>query len=148
MRFLMFAAALGVAVLTFAIGSTAGPTAAEVRSLRNADPQVDLTPPDPARQDVHGRFDRAYRLQPPLIPHQIDRYQIDLKANQCLGCHDWSNAAKNGAPTLSMTHYLDRDGRQTDTVAGTRWFCNACHVPQAEAKDLVENTFKPSQSVR
>lgn len=148
MRTLVFVAALGAAALTFGIGAVSGQTAADLKSLRGAAPQVDLSAPEVAHQDVHGRFDRAYRQQPPLIPHQIDRYQIDLKANQCLGCHDWSVAAKNGAPTLSMTHYLDRDGRQTDTVAGTRWFCTQCHVPQAEAKELVENTFKPSQSVK
>ncbi len=149
MRNLMLVAALGVAALTFGIGSVSSQTASPgVETLRRAAPQVDLAAPDTPKQNVGGRFDRAYRQQPPLIPHQIDRYQIDLKANQCLSCHDWSNAAKNGAPTLSMTHYLDRDGRQTDTVAGTRWFCNQCHVPQADAKELVENTFKPSQSVK
>jgi cytochrome c-type protein NapB len=151
MRSFVIAAALGVAALTFAVGSVSGQTAGagvELKSLRGTSPTQDLDPPDVARQNVSGRFDRAYRQQPPLIPHQIDRYQIDLKANQCLGCHDWSVAAKNGAPTLSMTHYQDRDGRQTDTVAGTRWFCTQCHVPQAEAKELVENTFRPSQTVK
>ena len=146
MRKLMLVAALGAAALTFGIGSVASQQAPEVKSLRGASPTVELAAPETPHQNVAGRFDRAYRQQPPLIPHQVDRYQIDLKANQCLGCHDWSNAAKNGAPTLSMTHYLSRDGQQTDTVAGTRWFCNQCHVPQADAKELVENTFKPSQT--
>lgn len=146
MRKLMLVAALGAAALAFGIGSATSQQASDVKSLRGNSPIVDLAPADTPHQNVSGRFDRAYRQQPPLIPHQIDRYQIDLKANQCLQCHDWSNAAKNGAPTLSMTHYLDRDGRQTDTVAGTRWFCNQCHVPQADAKELVENTFKPSQT--
>lgn len=145
----MFVAALGLAAaLSFGIGSVASQQAPEIKTLRGAAPQLDLAAPEQAHQNVAGRFERAYRQQPPLIPHQIDRYQIDLKANQCLGCHDWSLAAKNGAPTLSMTHYLDRDGRQTDTVAGTRWFCNQCHVPQADAKELVENTFKPSSTVK
>jgi cytochrome c-type protein NapB len=142
----MFVAALGlVAGLSLGIGSA---SAQEIKTLRGISPQVEGTVPEQAHQNVSGRFDRAYRQQPPLIPHQIDRYQIDLKANQCLGCHDWSVAAKNGAPTLSMTHYLDRDGHQTDTVAGTRWFCTQCHVPQADAKELVENTFKPSSTVK
>lgn len=146
---IMTVAALGLAAaLSFGIGSVSGQQAPEIKTLRGAAPQVDLAAPEAARQNVSGRFERAYRQQPPLIPHQIDRYQIDLKANQCLGCHDWSTAAKNGAPTLSMTHYLDRNGQQTDTVAGTRWFCNQCHVPQADAKDLVENTFKPSSTVK
>ena len=148
MRKLMLVAALGVAALTFGIGSALSQQSPDVKTLRGAAPTVDLAAPEVAKQNVSGRFDRAYRQQPPLVPHQVDRYQIDLKANQCLGCHDWSNAAKNGAPTPSMTHYLDRNGQQTDTVAGTRWFCNQCHVPQADAKELVENTFKPSQNVK
>lgn len=143
-----FVAALGLAVALIGFGSASSQQAPEVKSLRGVAPQAEVAVPEPAHQNVSGRFDRAYRQQPPLIPHQIDRYQIDLRTNQCLSCHDWSVAAKNGAPTLSMTHYLDREGRQTDTVAGTRWFCNQCHVPQAEAKDLVENTFKPSSSVK
>ena len=91
-----------------------------------------------------GRFSRNYRQQPPLIPHTIDNYQIDLKANRCLSCHDWTTAGERRAPTLSMTHYLDRDGNQLDVVAGTRWFCSQCHVPQADAPALIDNTFEAS----
>jgi cytochrome c-type protein NapB len=153
MRTNVLIAALAAVAIAASVGAVIGQPAGgtkpiELKTLRGADATSDLTPSDPAHQNVAGRFDRAYRQQPPLIPHQIDRYQIDLRANQCLGCHDWSVAAKNGAPTLSMTHYQDRNGTQTDTVAGTRWFCNQCHVPQADAKELVENTFKPSQTLK
>lgn len=112
-----------------------------VRSLRNAPIDETADVPGVFRQDQK-RFGRSYRQQPPLIPHAISRYQVDLRANQCLACHDWTNAGERGAPTLSMTHYLDRDGRQLDHVAGTRWFCTQCHVPQADAPELVENTFR------
>ncbi|TCL10118.1 periplasmic nitrate reductase subunit NapB [Shimia isoporae] len=98
------------------------------------------------KQDTSGRFSRNYRQQPPLIPHSIAQYQIDLNANQCLQCHDWTNAGDRGAPTLSMTHYLDREGNQLDAVAGTRWFCNQCHVPQANSPALVDNDFTPSSN--
>lgn len=93
-----------------------------------------------------GRMQRNYRQQPPLIPHSVSQYQIDLRTNQCLSCHDWSKAGERGAPTLSMTHYLDREGNELDHVAGTRYFCNQCHVPQADTAGLVGNTFKPSVS--
>lgn len=101
-------------------------------------------PPTEVYQQQQGREVRNYRQQPPLIPHSIDQYQMDLRTNQCLGCHDWTNAGDRGAPTLSMTHYLDRNGTQLDTVAATRWFCNQCHVPQADAPALVGNDFEPS----
>lgn len=143
-------ATLGVALAVIGAGiGTSQQTGQEIKALRGGvGLEVDMAPADVAKQETNGRFGRAYRQQPPLIPHQIDRYQIDWRTNQCLGCHDWSVAAKQGAPTLSMTHYQDRDGRQLDTIPGTRWFCNQCHVPQADTKDLVTNTFKPSSDVK
>jgi nitrate reductase (cytochrome), electron transfer subunit len=115
----------------------------DVTTLRGASVEESVAVEDIFQQDEK-RFPRSYRQQPPLIPHSIDQYQIDLKANRCLSCHDWTKAGERRAPTLSMTHYLDRDGQQLDTVAGTRWFCNQCHVPQVAAPELVENVFKPS----
>jgi cytochrome c-type protein NapB len=99
----------------------------------------------PATAD--GGLARAYRQQPPLIPHEIEGYEIDLKANQCLGCHDWPNNAGVGAPKVSETHYLDRNGVALDQVARSRWFCTQCHVPQADARPLVDNTFKSAAEV-
>ncbi|UWP97661.1 nitrate reductase cytochrome c-type subunit [Aliiroseovarius crassostreae] len=114
-----------------------------VQSLRGADVDEPVAVEDVFHQDKD-RFTRNYRQQPPLIPHSIEKYQIDLKANRCLSCHDWTNAGERNAPTLSMTHYQDRAGNQLDVVAGTRWFCNQCHVPQVDAPALVENTFEAS----
>lgn len=93
-----------------------------------------------------GRMQRNYRQQPPLIPHSVEQYQIDTRTNQCLSCHDWSKAGERGAPTLSMTHYLDREGNELDHIAGTRYFCNQCHVPQADVAPLVTNEFQPSST--
>ena len=94
-----------------------------------------------------GGLARAYRQQPPLIPHEVEGYEVNLKANQCLGCHDWPNNAGVGAPKVSETHYLDRNGVALDQVARSRWFCNQCHVPQADAPPLVDNTFKSAAEV-
>ena len=118
-------------------------TAQEVQSLRGAQIDEHVGVEDVFHQDKQ-RFGRNYRQQPPLIPHSIEQYQVDLKANRCLSCHDWTTAGERNAPTLSMTHYMDRNGNQLDRVAGTRWFCTQCHVPQADAPELVENTFESS----
>jgi cytochrome c-type protein NapB len=88
------------------------------------------------------RTERAYRQQPPLIPHAIDKYEIDLKVNQCLRCHDWPRNVRENAPKISETHYVDREGVRLDKIASTRWFCNQCHVPQMETKPLVDNLFR------
>lgn len=117
--------------------------AQSVTNLRGADVDEPVALDNIPRQ-VEGRMQRNYRQQPPLIPHGIEQYQIDLRTNQCLSCHDWTKAGERNAPTLSMTHYLNREGRELDHIAGTRYFCNQCHVPQADALPLVENVFLPS----
>jgi len=128
-----------------AVGGTALAQQATVgvETLRGTEVDEYVPIDDVFHQDEN-RFVRNYRQQPPLIPHTIEQYQIDLSANECLACHDWTKAGDRGAPTLSMTHYMDRQGNQLDSIAGTRWFCNQCHVPQADAPALVDNLFKSS----
>ncbi|WP_170693333.1 nitrate reductase cytochrome c-type subunit [Ruegeria conchae] len=125
------------------LGGLALAQSAGVNSLRGAEVDEPAIV-DQVHRTVEGRMQRNYRQQPPLIPHSIEQYQIDLRTNQCLSCHDWTKAGERNAPTLSMTHYLDREGRELDQIAGTRYFCNQCHVPQADALPLVDNTFEPS----
>ncbi|MBN9672734.1 nitrate reductase cytochrome c-type subunit [Roseibium aggregatum] len=136
-----------LAISTVLIGFALAQSAGTVQSLRGGELQETL-PADQVHKQIEGRMPRNYRQQPPLIPHSVTQYQIDMRTNQCLGCHDWTVAGERGAPTLSMTHYLDREGNQLDSVAGTRWFCNQCHVPQANAPELVGNDFEPSSKVR
>jgi cytochrome c-type protein NapB len=140
MRKLMISATVALVPL-LAFGPIA--LAQSVATLRGAEVNEPVALGQIPRQ-IEGRMQRNYRQQPPLIPHSVEQYQIDLRTNQCLSCHDWTKAGERNAPTLSMTHYLDREGRELDHIAGTRYFCNQCHVPQADAPALVENTFLPS----
>lgn len=121
-----------------------------VQSLRGATQIPDNnTAPEPVHQDTpQGRFERAYRQQPPLIPHTIDGYQIDRGFNQCIECHAWPNNVEQGAPQISESHYTNRDGVQLDEVAPRRWFCNQCHVPQSNARKLVNNNFESAPDVK
>ena len=100
-----------------------------ISSLRNAAVDEPVNLGNLYRQ-VERRMQRNYRQQPPLIPHGISQYQIDLRTNQCLSCHDWTKAGERNAPTLSMTHYLDRDGYELDQVAGTRYFVISVMCPK------------------
>ena len=34
-----------------------------------------------------GGFERTFKLQPPMVPHKVDKYRITLKGNGCLKCH-------------------------------------------------------------
>jgi len=90
---------------------------------------------------------RDYVQQPPLIPHKIDHYQINLKSNKCMSCHSWSNYRKSGATKISQTHFESRDKHVLANVSARRYFCTQCHVPQVDAKPLVENNFEPVTSI-
>jgi len=84
---------------------------------------------------------RNYPEQPPLIPHSIEGYQVDLNGNKCLSCHARARTAESLAPMLSITHFMDRDGQFLASVSPRRFFCTQCHVPQHEVKAPVENDF-------
>jgi nitrate reductase cytochrome c-type subunit len=91
---------------------------------------------------------RNYVNQPPLIPHTIENYQINLQSNKCLTCHSWSNYKEANATKISTTHFKDREGNVLANLAPRRYFCTQCHVPQFDAKPLVENTFEPIQILK
>jgi cytochrome c-type protein NapB len=90
---------------------------------------------------------RDYVQQPPLIPHKIDGYRINLKFNKCLTCHSWANYKEARATKISQTHFEDRDKNVLANVSARRYFCTQCHVPQVDAPPLVENTFRPIQAI-
>ncbi len=91
---------------------------------------------------------RDYVQQPPLVPHKIEGYKINLKFNKCLTCHSWKNYRKAKATKISQTHFADRDENVLANVSPRRYFCTQCHVPQANAEPLIENQFKPLQAIR
>lgn len=143
-----------VALVAVALALT-GPGLAQdrttVKSLRGdvGLEEIGAAPPV-VKQDTpsDGMFGRAYRQQPPLIPHRIETYQVTKDFNQCMTCHDWPANIKAGAPKVSETHYNDREGNRLDKIAGTRFFCTQCHVPQLDAKPLVQNTFRNATEVK
>ncbi len=84
---------------------------------------------------------RAYPMQPPVIPHKIDNYQLDLKVNKCLSCHSRTQTEESQAPMVSVTHFMDREGNFLADVSPRRYFCKQCHVTQIERSSLIENDF-------
>ena len=87
------------------------------------------------------RIMRAYPEQPPVIPHSIEGYQLSVNTNRCMSCHKREFTQGSGAPMISVTHYMNRESQMLADVSPRRYFCTACHVPQADAPALVGNTF-------
>lgn len=121
-----------------------------VSSLRgNTELEAGSTNVDPKKwQSDREPIQRDYVQQPPLIPHSIESYKINLKFNKCLTCHSWANYKEAGATKISQTHFEDRAGDVHANIAARRYFCTQCHVPQVDAKPLVENTFQPVEAIK
>jgi nitrate reductase (cytochrome), electron transfer subunit len=126
----------------------AGPAALAQRlpdapRLTGPEPFTEETPAPPLRREMADdlRRQRNYPDQPPVIPHSIRGYQIDLNANRCMTCHARQYTELSQAPMISITHYMDRDGNFLAGLAPRRYNCTACHVPQTTANPLVENEF-------
>src|SRR6187402_2989509 len=136
------AIALLISVVLCAAGSIAiAQTAAELIGPKSPMETVPAEPvPKWITDDI--RRMRAYPEQPPVIPHSIEGYQLSVNANRCLSCHKREFTVGSGAPMISVTHYMDRSGQMLADVSPRRYFCTACHVPQADAQPLVENTFR------
>jgi len=125
-----------------AVGATAVLAQSEL-ALRGATPinsEGPAAPMPPTRNSAETEV-RNYPEQPPLIPHSIEGYQIDLNSNKCLSCHARARTGESGAPMLSVTHFMDRDGQVLAAVSPRRYFCTQCHVSQYEVKPPVRNDF-------
>jgi len=92
------------------------------------------------------RAARAFPEQPPLIPHQIEGYQVDREFNKCLSCHAREKVAESQAPMVSVTHFVNRDGNTLSQVSPRRYFCTQCHVPQMDIKAPIDSTFVDAAS--
>ena len=66
---------------------------------------------------------------------------MDKNGNKCLSCHARSRVGESGAPMISITHFMDRDGQFLAAVSPRRYFCNQCHVPQTMAAVPLGNDF-------
>jgi cytochrome c-type protein NapB len=123
---------------------TGGLLAQDAPRLRGPQPFSMEAPAPPVPRAVTNdvRVRRNYPDQPPLIPHAIEGYALDLNANKCMSCHARRFTEQSQAPMISVTHYQDRDGNTLGGLAPRRYACLACHVSQAEARPLVENRFR------
>jgi cytochrome c-type protein NapB len=92
------------------------------------------------------RFERSFENSPPLIPHDLTgMLPIAEKNNMCLQCHLPEKALMTGAVAIPKTHMMDLERNQQDLhgkLAGARYNCMACHVPQVNLPPLVKNIFE------
>ena len=110
-------------------------------------------------------IERSFENAPPMIPHTVKGfYNITRNQNQCLLCHMPEKTKVSGAKELPQTHMTDyrpaivQEGdlykvkvKINETVEESTkgklnmamYYCNLCHVPQAEISINIENLFTP-----
>jgi len=115
-----------------------------VDAMRGPTPILEATKPPRLSNAVNddNRMPRNFALQPPVIPHRVDGYQIDKNFNKCLDCHARGKTEFSLAVPVSSTHYINREGKVLAQVSTRRYFCMQCHVAQEPAKPLVGNSFQ------
>ena len=135
----------GTILLALAIAAGASSLTAQTvtSGLRGPTPLNDEGPAPPMTptRNTAEREPRNYPEQPPVIPHSVDGYQIDINGNKCLSCHARARTAESQAPMVSITHFMDRDGQFLASVSPRRFFCTECHVPQSVTNPPVSNDF-------
>jgi cytochrome c-type protein NapB len=155
------ALAAGSLVLAACVSAPAGPDGAAsaaapvpVASLRGSDASTPDQAPvvheqlgkKPGSQD---KVARTFVGQPPVIPHATENFdEVTLQDNQCLECHGAQNYVKKGAPKISDTHFVSATGQKLADTDNRRHACQLCHVPQFDAKPLVENQFVGAQPAK
>jgi cytochrome c-type protein NapB len=133
---------LALAII-LAAASTPLPAQTVSSGLRGSTPLNEEGPAAPMtpQRNTAERETRNYPEQPPVIPHSIDGYQIDINGNKCLSCHARARTGESQAPMVSITHFMDRDGQFLASVSPRRFFCTECHVPQHVVTPPVTNDF-------
>ena len=112
---------LKITLLVAAIAAGSGTLAAQTldSGLRGPTPLNEegaAAPIAPTRNSAE-REVRNYPQQPPVIPHSINGYQINLRSNKCLSCHARARTGESQAPMVSITHFMDRDGQSLASVS-------------------------------
>ncbi len=139
---------LFVCILVTCVVGLAGQAVADLNSLRGAHavPETNAAPELMKFIKDKENVARTFEEQPPVVPHENEKYAINLKENKCLDCH-MKQEGKDEAKSVEMSesHFIDRNGNKLDRPAGSRHFCTQCHVPQVDLPPLVGTNFQAAK---
>ncbi len=137
---------LATLALALSQPSFAQQVAGKVQTLRGADAAATDQAPEARaylgrKPGAQKNIARTFVGQPPLIPHAMENFdEVTLQENQCLECHSLENYKKKKSPRVGDAHL--RDGKPSGELSMAHHACVVCHVPQVDAKPLVQNTFR------
>jgi cytochrome c-type protein NapB len=136
-----------VLTLVMCVAGVVGQASAEVNSLRGVAIPSTIQAPELERfiKDKEN-VERTFEEQPPVVPHENEKYAINLQENKCMDCH-LKPEGKEEAKSVEMSesHFIDRNGNKLAKPAGSRYFCTQCHVPQVDRAPLVGTNFQAAK---
>ena len=145
LKIALAAAVFGLGLADFGHAADAQPV--KLQGLRGGTPVNQDNPPTASHQERDTPpKERDFVQQPPLIPHPIEKYAITMKANDCFECHAGTRDGKADAVRPSNEHFKDREGKLQNALSPARYFCDQCHVPQTDAKPLIDNAFRSADA--
>ncbi len=88
--------AIALAIAAFLVSTT---IFAQSLPLRGPTPLTEVAPAPRMMpyKNTSEREIRNYPEQPPVIPHTIEGYQVDLNGNKCLACHARTRRARDAS---------------------------------------------------
>lgn len=133
-RVLVIAAALAVLALILALPTACGGSADTTfreQGLATGAPGMNLySDKEPGQAGI---LPRPYEGAPPLVPHDVSKMKVTREKNDCVGCHqEGIKVSQDAATKIPASHY------QGTELAGIRYNCRECHVPQAEGEPPVQ----------
>jgi nitrate reductase (cytochrome), electron transfer subunit len=89
-------------------------------------------------------IERTFVGQPPMVPHDTEKYvPITIEENACLECHITDELRGQKVPKIGESHFSKTIKKKNGqpAVEMSRFQCDTCHVPQVDAKPLVDTKF-------
>ena len=74
--------------------------------------------------------------------------EVPAVDNVCLDCHIHKEVRGQKIPQVKESHLVKPVNPDAPVIDKARWQCNSCHVPQIDAKPLVENVFKGNTAAK
>lgn len=122
-----------IIIFIAACGATTGVVYKE-KGLVTGKPGMNTYPTDePGETSL---LERSYHNAPPLVPHSVSGIPVTRPENGCLECHLTGADMGEGhvATKIPPSHFKNEHTGEVSTgrVAGIRYNCLQCHVPQTE----------------
>ena len=89
-------------------------------------------------------IERTFIGQPPMVPHTIEKYvPLTIEENACMECHQTEEIRGQKIPQIGVSHFskTEKNKAGKPVLEMSRFQCDSCHVPQVDAKELVDSKF-------